>query len=59
MKVTFDTKENLNHEREREFLNLSGDERFRAFLRMVVEMSVFERKPKSREQHFVLIKDEL
>ena len=59
MKVTFDTKENLNHEREREFLALSGDERFRAFLRMVVEMSVFERKPRKREQHFVLTKDEL
>ena len=42
--IFFDTKENNNRRRETEFLRLTPDQRFWAFVRMVDELAIFQTK---------------
>jgi hypothetical protein len=55
--IFFDTKENNNRRREAAFLQLSPNERFRAFLRMTDEFSKFATtKPKIKKDSLLLEK---
>lgn len=42
--IFFDTKEDNNRRREAEFLRLSPDQRFWAFVKLVDELAIFETK---------------
>ena len=55
--IFFDTKENNNRRREAEFLQLTPDERFQVFLKMVDEFSKFATtKPLTKKGNLVLEK---